>query len=56
MTGVNTMTNESVCVCVCVCLYKSLAMLHDFVWKLCAFLLQATPTATPPFLPVGPNS
>ncbi len=24
-------------------------VLHQFVWKLCAFLLQATSTATPPF-------
>ncbi len=40
------MKNE--CVCVGVFL-QHFAMLHDFVEKLVAFLLQATSTATAPF-------
>ncbi len=40
------LTSEIVYVYVCL---QSLAMLHEYVKKLCAFLLQTTPTATPPF-------
>ncbi len=36
-------------VCVCVCVSAKFAMLNESFRKLCAFLLQATPTTKPPF-------
>ncbi len=56
------MTNERVCVCVsvCVCVFTKtgyVICIHlEFVLNFeFESLLQATPTATPPFLPVGSN-
>ncbi len=40
------MTNKIVVVCVSL---QSLVTLHESIYKLRALLLQATPTATPPF-------
>ncbi len=45
------LTDESVCVCVCVCVCVStnFQVLNESVYRSCAFLIQVTPTATPPF-------